>query len=66
MHEPTKFLNSKMHRIYKSVNGNMFTNSSNGNKVYKPKAMYRKVHKVLNVATNASVPVKLRAKAMLK
>lgn len=62
MHEATKFLNSKGHRIYKSHNGNMFTNSSEGNKVYKPKAAFRKVRKVRKVATTASVPIKLRAK----
>jgi len=58
----TKFLNSKKHRIYMSANGNAFTKSSGGNRVYKPKAMYRKVRVVRTVATNASVPLKLRAK----
>jgi hypothetical protein len=60
----TKFLNSKNHRIFKSRNGKMFTNSSAGNKVYQPKAMFRKVRKVQKVATAASVPVALRPVAL--
>ena len=63
MSSATKFLNSKNHRIYKSSNGNMFTNSSAGNKVYQPKAMFRKVRKVQRIATTASVPVRLRSVA---
>jgi len=65
MAKPTKYLDSKKHRIYKGEKRGYFTKTTDGDRNSAPKASYRKPlngssTKKLTEQTRKSVPVKIR------
>lgn len=67
MNVSTNFLNSKMRRIFVSAAGKYFAKTNDGKRVYKPKAVYRKVgaNGSLNkLKKNNTVPTPIRPAAV--
>ena len=65
MTKATNYLNSSLHRIFKSDTGVFFANTAAGNKSYKPKAAFvKKGGSKKKVKTPSKVPMNIRPKAV--
>lgn len=67
MNVSTNFLNSKMRRIFVSAAGKYFAKTNDGKRVYKPKAVYRKVGangSMNKLKKNNTVPTPIRPAAV--